>query len=104
MHTQVKKDFYGAPKIKTFILFFSCEYSTIAGVLKSIVIEAVSSAKSEGILAGFMPNGPKIFQTSIGASISGLISFAGDGCFFGASFFSAQTTLYGGLYYFSYTT
>jgi len=43
-----------------------------------------------------MPNGPKRFQTSIGASISGLVSFIVNDVF-GASFFSAQSAFYIGL-------
>ena len=33
------------------------------------------SPKNEGTLTGFIPNGQKMFQNSIGASISGLVCF-----------------------------
>ena len=48
------------------------EYLTISGVLKSILMEAVGHPKNWSIRIGFMPNGPILFQTSIGAFISGL--------------------------------
>ena len=55
-------------------MMLTCEYPTIAGVLKLVVIKAVGPPKNEAILSGIMPNDPNVFQTTRKASISGLIS------------------------------
>ena len=54
------------------------------------MIEVVGPPKNEGILTVSMTNGPKMFQTSIGAFISSLISFTVDDVFWGDLFISAK--------------
>ena len=63
----------------------TCEYPTIAGVLISIMIEAIGPPKSESILTRFMLNGPKRFQTSIGRLFL-VLTFYSRRCFLGQAF------------------
>ena len=51
-------------------------------------------AKNEGTLTGFMPNFPKMLQTSTWAPISDLISFTVDEIFWGKLLLSPEGFLY----------
>ena len=59
-------------------------------VMEMLMICMVGLPKNEGIITGFMPNGPNMFQTTTGASISGLISFTVDDVFWGELFLSPK--------------